>query len=178
MHQTLDQTDSELGFARIEARIILVIRSEFIVNLARRGRTAVQNANSTGRPTGIPSVRPGSSAVKKVLWQGRTPVLDMPRWGLSVSGSELIGRASESERDERETDTESGRERLQEGPRETEVCGRPGCTRRCSASSGHQTRPGQAACCSCAQTKQLSEIAPAGRVCTPASSGKHLTRSR
>ena len=87
-----------------------MIRSEFIVNLARRGRTAVQNANSTGRPTGIPSVRPGSSAVKKVLWQGRTPVLDMPRWGLSVSGSELIGRASESERDERETDTESGRE--------------------------------------------------------------------
>ena len=104
MHQTLDQTDSELGFARIEARIILVIRSEFIVNLARRGRTAVQNANSTGRPTGIPSVRPGSSAVKKVLRQGRTPVLVMPRWGLSVSGSELIGLASESERDERERD--------------------------------------------------------------------------
>jgi hypothetical protein len=52
MHQTLDQTDSGLGFARIvvseiEAPSILVIRSEFIVNLARRGRTAVQNDNST-----------------------------------------------------------------------------------------------------------------------------------
>ena len=52
MQQTLDQTDSGLGFARIvvseiEARSILVIRSEFIVNLARRGRTAVRNDNST-----------------------------------------------------------------------------------------------------------------------------------
>ena len=52
MHQTLDQTDSGPGFARIvvseiEAPSILVIRSELIVNLARRGRTAVRNDNST-----------------------------------------------------------------------------------------------------------------------------------
>ena len=50
MHQTLDQTDSGLGFAlvvsEIEAPSILVIRSEFIVNLARRGRKAVRNDNS------------------------------------------------------------------------------------------------------------------------------------
>jgi hypothetical protein len=113
MHQTLDQTDSGLGFARIvvseiEARSILVIRSEFIVNLARRGQKAVRNDNSPYRhPLDAAWVLGGQEGP---AWQGRTPVLVMPRWGLSVSGSELIGRASESERDERETDTESGRE--------------------------------------------------------------------